>query len=305
MRISSALKSLPDVELRWDEPLSGHTTLRVGGPVRCLARPRSERALAILLGVLRDRGIPLVVLGGGSNILPPDEGLDAVAVQLDLSCCRVFCLTENEGGEILLYAGAGAALREVIRYCVQNEMEGLEVLSGIPGSIGGALIMNAGTTSGTIYDSVLRVDLVDSEGGRHQISRDELEPSYRSMGIAEGSIVLGGCFRLRQGSGEALKARIKEILDRRKKNQPLKFPSAGSIFKNPPGHSAWRLIEKAGLKGFRVGGAEVSKKHSNWIINRGNARASDIMELIGKIEKEVFGNFGVRLEREIRILQQF
>ncbi len=302
MRMKSALKNLPDVELSWDEALSGHTTFRVGGPVRCLARPRNERALSILLGQLRELDLPVIVLGAGSNILPPDQGLDAVAIKLNVCCGGILRLGEAQDGGSLIYAGAGTALRDVIRYCVRNELEGLETLAGIPGTVGGALIMNAGTALGTIYDGLIHIDVLDSNGVRRQVSREDLRPSYRFMGITEGSTVIGGCFKVRQGSSAELRARIKEIMDRRKKNQPLNFPSAGSIFKNPPGNSAWQLIEKAGLKGFRVGGAEISKKHANWIINRGNASSADILEVIGKIEKEIFGNFGVRLEREIRIL---
>ncbi len=304
MRFRSLLKDLPEVEFSWDEPLSGHTTFRVGGPVRCLARPRNERALSVLLGQLRECDLPLIVLGAGSNILPPDQGLDVVAIKLNICSSRILRQGEDHGGETLIYAGAGTTLRDVIRYCVRNELEGLETLAGIPGTIGGALIMNAGTSLGTIFDCLTHIDLFDSMGIRRQVPRDELKPSYRSMGIPEGSTVIGGSFRVRKGSSEDLRARIREIVDRRKKNQPLNFASAGSIFKNPPEISAWQLIEKAGLKGFRVGGAEISKKHANWIINRGTASSADILEVIRKIEKEIFGNFGVRLEREIRILGQ-
>ncbi|MFZ2446764.1 MAG: UDP-N-acetylmuramate dehydrogenase [Syntrophobacteraceae bacterium] len=304
MRISSVLRALPDVELRWDEPLSRHTTFRVGGPVQCLARPRSEKALAILLNEVRERDIPLIVLGGGSNVLPPDGPLDAMVLQLNLSCNKLFRFHESGGGVTFLYSGAGVGLQEVLRYCLRGELEGLEPLAGIPGTVGGALVMNAGTPSGCISDILLWIDLVDEGGEKRRVPRDDLSPAYRSMGLREGVVVVGGCFSLKKGSGEAQRARVKEILERRKKIQPLSFPSAGSIFRNPPGHAAWELIEKAGMKGLRVGDAEVSHKHANWIINRGNARSSDIMELIRKIEKEVFGTFGVRLEREIRILGQ-
>lgn len=304
-RISSTLKRVPDVELRWDEPLSRHTTFRVGGPVRCLARPRSERALAILLSEMRDRGVPLFVLGGGSNLLPADGPLDVMAVQLQLSCNKLFRLHESESEATSLYSGAGVSLREVIRYCVRGELEGLEPLAGIPGTVGGALVMNAGTAAGTIFDTLMWIDLMTGGGEKVRVTRDELRPAYRWMGLPEGSIVLGACFGLGKGSSETQRARVKEILERRKKTQPLGFASAGSIFKNPPGRSAWELIEKTGLKGFRIGDAEVSKKHANWIINRGKATSGEIKALIEKIEKEVFGTFGVRLEREIRILGQF
>ncbi len=304
MLISSVLKNLPDVELRWDEPLSRHTTFRVGGPVRCLARPWSEKALSILLAEVRDKAIPLLALGGGSNILAPDGPVDAVALQLSLSCAKLFPSHESGDGGISLYAGAGVALQEVVRYCVRAELEGIEFLAGIPGTVGGALVMNAGTDRGTISDALLSMDMVDSTGAGRRVAAEELSPSYRSMGLEEGSIVLGCFLGLRKGSGEVLRARVAQILESRKKAQPIGYPCAGSIFKNPPGQFAGELIEKAGLKGLRIGGAEVSRKHANWIINRAKANSGDILELIGKIEKEVFGTFGVRLEPEIRILRQ-
>lgn len=304
IRISSVLKALPDVEVRWREPLSKHTTFRVGGPVQCLARPRSERALSVLLGEVRERDLPFVILGGGSNVLPPDRPWEAMAIQLNLSCHKLFRFQETGADATFVYAGSGVRLMELLRYCLQNELEGMEALAGIPGTVGGALVMNAGTPSGTISDCMLWVDLIDSEGHRHRIPRYDLAPAYRTMGLPEQCIVLGGCFKLRKTSGTAQQERIKQVLDHRRRTQPLGYPSAGSVFKNPAGFSAGELIERVGLKGYRVGDAEVSKKHANWIINRGNARARDILELIRKMEKEVFGSFGVRLEREIRILSQ-
>ncbi len=302
MLISSVLRTLPDVELRWDEPLARHTTFRVGGPVRCLARPRSEKALAVLLAEVREKGLPLLALGGGSNILAPDGPLDAVALQLNLSCTGLFQENGGEDGGISLYAGAGVGLQEVVRHCVGAELEGIEFLAGIPGTVGGALVMNAGTDGGTISDALLSIDMIDPAGTARRIARQELSPAYRSMGLGEGGIVLGCRLGLAKGSGEVLKARVERVLDRRRKTQPLGYPCAGSVFKNPPGQFAGELIEKAGLKGLRIGDAEISRKHANWIINRGKAKSGDILALMGKVEKEVFGTFGVRLEPEIRIL---
>lgn len=304
MRSEALLKAMPDVELRWREPLSKHTTFRVGGPVRCLARPRTEEALSGLIRALREEQVRFVVLGGGSNVLPPDGEWDIVVIQLGLASHSLFRCREQGAEADCIYAGAGIRLSKLVRYCVENDLEGIESLAGIPGTVGGALVMNAGTPSGAISDALLRIELIDAGGNRRRVLKEELSPTYRSMGLPGGSIVLGGCFGLKKSSKAVLEERVHGILERRRRTQPLRFPSAGSIFKNPPGAFAGELIEKAGLKGFRLGGAEVSRKHANWIINRGNANSGEIMGLIEKIENEVFGTFGVRLEREIRILAQ-
>lgn len=302
MHSEAVLKAIPDVELRWREPLSKHTTFRVGGPVWCLARPRTEEALSDLLHTLHEENVPFIILGGGSNVLPPDGQWDIVVVQLNLACHNLFRCRERNGEADCVYSGSGIRLSKLVHYCVENGLEGVETLAGIPGTVGGALVMNAGTASGAVADTLLRIELMDAVGNRSRLMKEELLPAYRSMGLPEGSIVLGGCFRLKSTSQEVLKTRAEEILERRKRSQPLRFPSAGSIFKNPPGAFAGELIEKAGLKGMRLGGAEVSRKHANWIINRGNANAREILDLIERVENAVFGTFGVRLEREIRIL---
>ena len=234
MKIRSALEGISDVEFRFDEPLARHTTFRVGGPVRLLARPRSESALCALLEPIRDSDVPFVVLGGGSNVLAPDGPLEMAVIQLHLACNE---LRSGQGskGQTILFAGAGTKLQELIRYCIENGLEGLESLSGIPGTVGGALVMNAGTPSGAISDNLLQVDLVDRDGKRRSIRREELTPGYRTMGIAENGIVLGACFKLGSCPGEILKGRAEQVLQNRRRTQPLRYPSAGSVFKNPDG----------------------------------------------------------------------
>jgi UDP-N-acetylmuramate dehydrogenase len=225
-------------------------------------------------------------------------------IQLHLACNKLLRSEQGRQRQTVLYAGAGIKLQELIRYCIENGLKGLESLAGIPGTVGGALVMNAATPSGAIADNLLQIDLLDPEAGMRSIRRQELTPGYRAMGIAEGNVVLGAYFRLEPCSSDILKERADLIIQTRRRTQPLRYPSAGSIFKNPPGQFAGALIDKAGLKGYRLGGAEVSRKHANWIINRGNALASDILKLIGKIENEIYTTFGVRLEREVRILEQ-
>ena len=304
MNISSALESIPDVEFRFDEPLAWHTTFRVGGPVRLLARPRSEKALFALLDPIREFDIPFIVLGEGSNVLAPDGPWEMSVIQLHLACNRLLRSEQRAGGEKVLYAGAGTRLQQLIPYCIENGLEGLESLAGIPATVGGAIVMNASTSLGAISDSLVDIDLLGPSGERRSIPRDQLTPGYRTMGIPESSIVLGASFKLRPCSRDIVKARVEQIIKNRRQTQPLRFHSAGSIFKNPVGRFAGSLIEKAGLKGYRIGDAEVSRKHANWIINRGHALARDIIELVERIENEVYGTFGVRLEREIRILEQ-
>ncbi|MHC1729759.1 MAG: UDP-N-acetylmuramate dehydrogenase [Syntrophobacteraceae bacterium] len=304
MNIGSALRSVPDIELLLNEPLSRHTTFRVGGPVQCMARPGTEGALCLLLDELRAGDIPFFILGGGSNVVPPDRPWDVAVIQLRKACNRFLRFTGNAGDELLIYAGAGKKLHQLVRHCIQNELAGLEALSGIPGTVGGALVMNAGIPSASISDCLLWVELIDSAGRKQRLARSDLSPGYRTMGLPPGSVLLGGCFELTKAPAAGLRASAAEIMEHRRRTQPLRYPSAGSVFKNPPGGFAGALIEKAGLKGCRIGDAEVSRKHANWIINRGNARASHIVALIEKIENEIFGTFGVRLEREIRILAQ-
>ena len=303
MNISSALASIPDVEFRLDEPLARHTTFRVGGPVRLLARPRSEKALFAFLEPIRELDIPFIVLGAGSNVLAPDGPWDMSVIQLHLACNGLLRSKQKAEGQKVLYAGAGTKLQQLILYCIENGLEGLESLAGIPATVGGAIVMNASTSLGAISDSLVDIDLLGPNGERRSIHRDQLTPGYRTMGIAESNIVLGARFKLRLCSTDIVKARVEQIIKNRRQTQPLRFHSAGSVFKNPVGLFAGSLIEKAGLKGYRIGDAEVSKKHANWIVNRGHALARDIVELVEKIENEVYGIFGVRLEREIRILQ--
>ena len=301
--IPRALGSIPDVEFRLDEPLARHTTFRVGGQVRVFARPRTERALFALMESMRELDIPFVVLGEGSNVLAPDGPWEMPVVQLHLACNRLFVSDKASEGRKLLYAGAGIKLQQLIGYCIENGLEGIESLAGIPATVGGALVMNASTSMGAISDCLAQIDLLDPDGLRRSILREQLTPGYRVLvGIPENSVVLGACFKLKPCSSGIVKSRVEEILRKRRKTQPLRYPSAGSIFKNPVGQFAGALIEKAGLKGCRIGDAQVSRKHANWIINRGNALARDIIELIEKIENEIYGTFGVRLEREIRIL---
>lgn len=300
----SALEALADVELRKDEPLARHTTFRVGGPVLCLARPRSQEALFGLLGTLRQWELPFLILGEGSNVLAPDEPWNVVVVQLHLACKDLAATGRNASGRCAVFAGAGTTLRELLSYCVPKGLQGIECLAGVPATVGGALFMNASTAWGSISDHLAYIEVLDARGDKGTILRRDLRPGYRTMPLPQNCVILGAGFELQSCAPELLKERVETILEKRRRTQPLRYPCAGSVFKNPEGQFAGALVEKAGLKGYRIGDAQISEKHANWIVNRGKATARDIIELVEKAENEVYGTFGVRLEREIRILGQ-
>jgi UDP-N-acetylmuramate dehydrogenase len=294
---------LNDVEILRNEPLARHTTFRVGGPVSYLARPLTEDGLTSLMREVRRLRIPCFMLGGGSNVLAPDEPWDVLAIQLSRCCSNIIPVEGVQCGSMRLRVGAGVSVARWLRYCIENGLGGVEPLVGIPGTVGGALVMNAGTHEGCIADVLVWVEVLNGLGDRLRIPRSELAAGYRSMGLDKDCIVLGACFDLEAAPGTALKTRLSAKMRRRKATQPLGRPSAGCVFKNPPSVAAGELIERMGLKGYRIGDAEVSEKHANWIINKGNARAGDILKLIELIEKRAFEEYGVRLEREIKVLR--
>jgi UDP-N-acetylmuramate dehydrogenase len=296
-----SLRTIPGISFKWQEPLSSHTTFRIGGAVSCLAEPMGEDALLALMQRIREFALPYFILGGGSNIVAPDDSLHAVSVSLR-SCCAYITKSPSGHEGIIIYAGAGLKLSAWLRFCAINGLAGMEFLVGIPGTIGGALVMNAGTREGCIAESLVWIDALDYQGRRFRLHDKDLNPCYRSMGLQRDWIVLGACFHLRQSTSKSVRGSLKEFMMRRKQTQPLGFPSAGCIFKNPAGSSAGALIDGAGLKGFRIGDAEVSEKHANWIINRGSAKARDVCELIRTIQAEVLRIFGIQLQLEIQVL---
>lgn len=290
-----------DLEVLWCEPMSRHTTFRVGGPVACLVRPPDEESLVSILADLHRHGLPHFILGAGSNLLAPDDPCRAAAVQLTGSCSTI-SLHGNRRGGVRVHAGAGVMVSRLLRFCLKHRLAGIESLVGIPGTVGGSLIMNAGTRQGCIGDSLVWVDVLERDGRRHRLGKNELPMGYRSLGLPRDAVVLGACLDLWPLAGEDLRVRMAEVLKHRRLTQPIGFPSAGCVFKNPPGASAGALIEQAGLKGLRVGGAQISEKHANWIVNLGSARAGEVLALMKLVEERVFEAFGIRLERELRIL---
>ncbi|WP_278573540.1 UDP-N-acetylmuramate dehydrogenase [Adlercreutzia equolifaciens] len=306
MSAPSFEKSLQDIvgsqNVRPDEPLVEHTTFRIGGPAQWLVTPRSEDEVAGVVSTCEAAGIPWRVLGLGSNVLAPDEGLDGVTLLLADNFSAVEVVP---GG--LVRAAAGATNAEVAAAARDAGLAGYEFASGIPGTIGGAAIMNAGAYEGQFSDVAVEVRcLVPSEGSWRvaNVPAPEAAWGYRqSRMMREGWVVLGAMLQLRPNSPAAIAARMEELRERRESKQPLEMPSAGSTFKRPQGHFAGALIQEAGCQGLRVGGAQVSEKHAGFVVNTGDATAADVLALIAEVQHRVHETTGVQLEPEVRLWQ--
>ncbi|MBQ7535787.1 MAG: UDP-N-acetylmuramate dehydrogenase [Stomatobaculum sp.] len=286
--------------LRKNEPMRLHTTFRVGGPADTYAEPEDEWELKELLDTCEAAGTPYLLIGHGSNLLIGDGGFRGTVICLG----KAFSEIRTEGDVIT--ARAGALLSAVANTALEHGLTGMEFASGIPGSVGGALVMNAGAYGGEIRDILLSADILEMDGSSDRVDADGLELGYRTSNItALGRTVLGASFRLQKGDPAEIEAKMKDLNGRRKEKQPLEYPSAGSTFKRPEGYFAGKLIEDAGLKGFSIGGAQVSEKHAGFVINRDNATAKDILDLIKEVQRRVFEDAGVRLETEIRMAGEF
>ncbi|MBQ9458921.1 MAG: UDP-N-acetylmuramate dehydrogenase [Oscillospiraceae bacterium] len=289
---------LPKMGWRRDEPLSKHTSFRIGGPAKRMAFPSSTEDAAVLFDTLQKLGIRTIVLGNGTNVLFPDEGLDAVVVAM--SELNGIKRTDAD----MLTAEAGVSLARLASFAWKESLTGLEFAHGIPGSLGGGVVMNAGAYDGSLADVLCEVTALWPDGVR-TLHAGELDFSYRHSVFSEHpeAVVLRAALRLRPGDGDSIRARMDELMARRKASQPLEYPSAGSTFKRPEGHFAGSLIEQCGLKGTRVGGAEVSVKHAGFVINTGKATCADVLRLIELIQKTVLSEKGVTLEPEVRIIR--
>ncbi|MBT2968787.1 MAG: UDP-N-acetylenolpyruvoylglucosamine reductase [gamma proteobacterium symbiont of Ctena orbiculata] len=280
-------------EMRFNEPLSQHTTWRVGGPASCFYRPADREDLVAFLTQL-DRDEPLFWLGLGSNLLVRDGGFRGTVI-----ATKGTLVASEWRGDRLLYAEAGLACAKVARLAARAGLCGVEFLAGIPGTLGGALAMNAGAFGGETWERVVRVETIDRYGEVRDHEPGDFEIGYRQVNGPAGEWFLAAELQLEAGDGEAAQHRIKALLERRGATQPTNQPSCGSVFRNPPGDFAARLIESAGLKGRRLGGAQVSEKHANFIINTGSATAKDIELLIAEVQREVAARSGVELVTEV------
>ena len=280
-----------------DEPMSRHTTFRVGGPADFFVIPKAKEEVRDVIRICKEAGMPYYIIGNGSNLLVSDAGYRGVIVQIYKEMNEV----KVEGD--LVKAQAGALLSGIAARALGAELSGFEFASGIPGTIGGACVMNAGAYGGEMKDVLESVTVLTGEGKIIELGRNELELGYRTSVIAKkGYIVFGAALNLERGDGEKIKTYMDELKEKRVTKQPLEYPSAGSTFKRPEGYFAGKLIEDAGLRGFQVGGAQVSEKHCGFVINRDHATAADIMELMRQVQIRVKENSGVDLEPEVKRL---
>jgi len=278
------------------EPLAPYTSFGIGGPADIMIVPEGVEDMQAALGCCRAEGIPYLVLGGGSNVLVRDGGFRGVVLRLD----GAFLQLTAEGRRVR--AGAGVRLSRLVAFCSKLALSGIENLAGIPGTVGGGVKGNAGAFGGCIADHLAEVRLLTREGDQQTLSRDRLEFSYRHTALPEGCVVLEAAFDLEPGDPVHIRRRVSENLVQRNRGQPVEWRSAGSVFKNPPGDYAGRLVEKAGLKGTRIGGACISPKHGNFIINLGGATAGDVLALIDLMRHRVREEMHVELELEVQVV---
>ena len=288
------------VEILVAEPMKNHTTFRIGGPADALALPKTPEEVAEVVRFCHEHAQPYYVLGNGSNLLVSDEGYRGIVLQLYRNFNDI-----QVNGEMIT-AQSGAMLAAVARTAYQNGLTGLEFASGIPGTIGGAVVMNAGAYGGEMKHVLREVTVLTKEGEVLAIPAKALELGYRTSVIPKnGWIVLGAVLQLKKGDPEQILARMEELKEQRITKQPLDLPSAGSTFKRPEGYFAGKLIMDAGLRGFTVGGAQVSEKHCGFVVNRGDATAADVWELICEVKRRVKEMTGVELEPEVKLLGDF
>lgn len=281
--------------VRINEPMKNHTTFKIGGPAQYYVTPESVTQIQEVVSLCKDKNIPLHVIGNGSNILVGDDGVDGVVLALFNT------FSDYEIKDNVITAQAGMSLIKLAVIALREGLTGLEFASGIPGSVGGAVYMNAGAYDGQMKDVVTSVTVLDEAGNIRILGRDELDMGYRTSAVAKHNmIVLQVIIELKTGDKEQIKDRMNQLSELRKQKQPLEYPSAGSTFKRPEGYFAGKLIADAGLKGYSIGGAAVSEKHAGFVVNMGGATAKDVVELTDYIKKRIIEQFGVTLELEIK-----
>ncbi len=297
LRAELAARGGDRLRLTAREPLGPRTTMRVGGPARLFAEPADEAALQVVLAAAHARGLPVLLLGRGSNLLVPDDGVDALVVSLGGPGWQEF--TPRPDGRV--WVGAGLRLKNLCGLAVKAGLQGFEFMEGIPATVGGALRMNAGAMGGWMFDVVEEVHLMTLSGERRVLPRAAMAYDYRHCADLEQAVALGAFLRPRAaGDAAAIRAQLEEYQRKRQATQPRE-PSAGCIFKNPPGTSAGRLIDECGLKGERSGGAEVSTVHANFIVNRGGATCADVLDLVRRVRARVRAARGVELQPEVML----
>lgn len=282
----------------WEqEGMKKHTTFRIGGPADLFAAPTTQEAVAEVIRICREQNYPFYIIGNGSNLLVSDDGYRGLILQLYRNFSEIL-IEEDE-----IRVQSGAMLSVIAKRALEAGLTGFEFASGIPGTIGGAVVMNAGAYGGEMKDVLTEVTVLTKENEIRTIPAAELELGYRTSAVMKnGWIVLGAKIKLQKGDPQAIRARMEELKEQRVTKQPLEYPSAGSTFKRPEGYFAGKLIMDAGLRGFSVGDAQVSEKHCGFVVNKGNATAQDVLELIRQVTEKVKEQFGVTLEPEVKML---
>jgi len=283
--------------LRFNEPLYRHSSFRIGGKAKFWYEPKDTADLRNLIRKIRQHSIPVAIIGNGSNILFDDEGFSGICIKLS---SKDFSYIRRDGD--CLICGSGVRLSRLINFARENNLGGVEFLAGIPGTLGGALVMNTGTDEKSISELILEVTVMDYSGDIRRLKRREIVFSYRKSSLSR-YILLDGRLKLFRMDKALIERHIRHIMDTRRERQDYRYPSAGCVFKNPPGDSAGRLIDICGLKGKHVGAAQISRRHGNFIINRGGATCRDVIRLMDMVRKEVREKLGVYLEPEIKILR--
>lgn len=293
--------SILDLQASYNEPMAKHTSLRIGGPADVFLKVKTLSVLKKLLHFLKESKIPVFVIGNGSNLLVSDNGIRGVVIKLTDDFQKITLIDDN-----IIECGAGVHLIKLCRFAQQNALSGLEFAYGIPATVGGAVFMNAGAYDGEMKDVLLSTENLTSTGEQVTLAASELDLSYRhSRYSSSDDIILSARFKLNKGDAAKIKDKMDGFLARRKEKQPLKYPNAGSTFKRPPGNYAGTLIQTCGLKGKKIGGAQVSTKHSGFIINTGGATCQDVLNLISHIQATVLEKADVKLESEVRVVGDF
>jgi UDP-N-acetylmuramate dehydrogenase len=298
--IADALSGLPDGKILYDEPMSRHASLKLGGPADALVTAESEEQLVEIVCRLRGKNIPFLPVGNLTNILVRDGGYRGVMLWMR-GLGQAACVA-GENGRYWIDAQAGVALSRVVGLAAAEELTGLEFCSGIPGSVGGAVRMNAGAYGREIKDIVLQVSVIDGQGTKKILQCSEIAFAYRTSNLPADVVICGARFLLQKGSGAQIRERMAEIMKSRREKHPLQYPSAGSVFKNIPGLPAGKLIEELGLKGVRRGDVQVSNKHANFIVNKGRGTARDVLALIALIQEKAGKEKGIELETELVVV---
>ena len=298
--IAAIKKELPGLKLLENEPLKNHCSFRIGGPARVIAAPQDMTSLSKICCILKEHALAPFVLGNGSNILFPDEGLSELFIVSTEKLQKLFLLPDGA-----IYAEAGVSLAKLAGFAQQHGLKGLEFASGIPGTVGGGLRMNAGAYGGELKDVVESVvTLYVPDQAMYELTNEQCAFGYRMSRFQKtgGFVLLSAVFRLEPGDRDEIAAKMRELNEKRREKQPLDLPSAGSAFKRPEGHFAAALIDEAGLKGYRVGGAQVSEKHAGFVVNTGDATSHDVYDLLMHVRNTVYRNTGVAMEPEIIVM---